>query len=201
MSVRFTSNDKMLDSVSVATTSDAFSISQRSDASVEFSSPDAIGQVVFTVQVSNDGTNFVTYNRLVQNSTNDNTHNDTRISSVTLDDVTTNGFVMMSYGDYARYIRTVMVVNSGGILTSSINTAGTGYTANDVLTIADGTAGTIKVLTVDGSGVVLTYQLVTPGSLYTVGTHASTGGTGTGFILSVDSVNPGHFTATLQTKS
>lgn len=65
--------------------------------------------------------------------------------------------------------------------TAVIAAAGSGYTANDVLAIAGGTGGTVRVLTVDGSGAVTSVQIANPGSGYSAATGAATtGGTGTG---------------------
>lgn len=59
---------------------------------------------------------------------------------------------------------------------------GSGYTANDVLTLATSGSATVTVDTVDGSGVVLTYHVTAAGSGVTAlgTTRAVTGGTGTG---------------------
>lgn len=64
--------------------------------------------------------------------------------------------------------------------TAVIAAAGSGYTANDVLTIVGGTGGTVRVLTVDGSGAVTSIVIVNPGTGYSATTGAATtGGTGT----------------------
>ena len=96
--------------------------------------------------------------------------------------------------------------NDGPTLVSG----GTGYTINDILTLVSpgptsrgfSTAAQIKVLTVDGSGVILTYQMYTPGSYWILpnGTLNSltpiavTGGTGSGATFTVvwtpDSTQP-----------
>lgn len=89
---------------------------------------------------------------------------------------------------------TVDEVALGGVQTTQIHTAGTAYVVNDVLTVATPSGGNpayIKVLTVDGSGVVLTYAVITAGSGYTadvIQTIATTGGSGTGFIINVTAV-------------
>ena len=64
--------------------------------------------------------------------------------------------------------------------TAVIAAAGSGYTANDILTIAGGTGGTVRVLTVDGSGAVTSIEITNPGTGYSAATGAATtGGTGT----------------------
>lgn len=80
----------------------------------------------------------------------------------------------------------------GTIETSSLNAGGSGYTANDVLTVvqAGGSSGTLTVDTVDGSGVVLTYHITTKGSGYQVANGlAVTGGTGTNFLVNILTIN------------
>ena len=65
--------------------------------------------------------------------------------------------------------------------TVAIAAAGTGYSANDILTIAGGTGGTVRVLTVGGSGEVTSIQIANPGTGYSAATGAATtGGTGSG---------------------
>jgi hypothetical protein len=63
--------------------------------------------------------------------------------------------------------------------TAVIAAAGTGYTAGDVLTIAGGTGGTVRVLTVGGSGEVTSIVIANPGTGYSAATGAATtGGSG-----------------------
>ncbi len=76
--------------------------------------------------------------------------------------------------------------------TVAIAAAGSGYTANDILTIAAGTGGTVRVLTVDGSGAVTSIQIANPGSGYSAATGAATtGGTGTGCTITT-TIGPVH---------
>lgn len=77
------------------------------------------------------------------------------------------------------------------ILTATLNTGGLNYTVNDILTIADGTGGVVRVDTVDTLGVILTYTLLSGGTGYEVTTGATvTGGSGTGatFDIAIDTV-------------
>ena len=74
---------------------------------------------------------------------------------------------------------------STGVTSASavtLNAAGSGYTASDVLTLADGTGGggaTVTVLTVDGGGAILTWLLTTHGSGYSIESAVpATGGSG-----------------------
>jgi len=76
--------------------------------------------------------------------------------------------------------------------TAIIAAAGSGYTANDILTIAGGSGGTVRVLTVDGSGAVTSIQIANPGTGYAAATGAATtGGTGTGCTITT-TIGPVH---------
>jgi len=67
---------------------------------------------------------------------------------------------------------------------ASIASGGTGYAVNDYVTMTGGTGtqAVVKVTSVDGSGVILTANLVVPGTYTTPPTNpaSTTGGTGTG---------------------
>jgi len=74
---------------------------------------------------------------------------------------------------------------AGMIRTFTINAVGSGYSVNDVLTVVQsgGSLGTIKVLSVDGSGAILSAEILVAGSGYAVATGLETtvapsGGTG-----------------------
>jgi hypothetical protein len=75
-----------------------------------------------------------------------------------------------------------LIDNPTGLGTVSVITRGSGYSVNDVLTLATGTGGTVKVTAVT-SGAVTAVEIVTPGTGYTVNnieatTVAPAGGTG-----------------------
>lgn len=76
---------------------------------------------------------------------------------------------------------------SGVIKAISLNNGGTGYIANDTLTISTGNAdATITVLTVNGSGVILTIALALSGTGYAVGNgKATSGGAGSGAQINI----------------
>lgn len=95
----------------------------------------------------------------------------------------------------------VNIAKTSGISTiaSSPTAGGTGYTVGDLLTITTGgTGGSVRVSSVNGSGVVLTVATTlsgptprsNPGNNYTVGTgKVTTGGTGTGCTINIISVS------------
>lgn len=188
----------MLDAVSADATSDALDVSMRHKLSVECVLENILGTATVGFSVSNDGVNFVDYNRINSNVVDDNTETDARVATIALSGAAPRAMVLFPEGDYFKQIKAIYTTVTGGIVTSSIDDAGTGYSAEDVLTIADGTAGTITVLTVGGSGEVLTYELTTPGTDYSIGVHESTGGGGSDFALDVLTVDAGDVTCTLQ---
>lgn len=110
-------------------------------------------------------------------------------------------FVDSSSNIYEWNGATATIVSSDDIaghivsVASTPTAGGNGYIPNDVLTIDGGTAGTVTVLTVDGSGVVLTLALASIGSGYSTGTgQATTGGSGTGATVNITQVGMGQIT-------
>lgn len=85
-------------------------------------------------------------------------------------------------------------ISPGGVSGVSIQAPGSGYAVNDTISLAvegNGNKAILKVLTVDGSGVVLTYSILNAGSGYvqdTINKVASTSsGSGTGFFAFITS--------------
>lgn len=94
---------------------------------------------------------------------------------------------------------TVLHTTNGAISTlGALDNAGTGYTANDIITVGNAftgtaTGATIKVLTIGGGGSIATFSIVTGGANYTA-THnwPVTGGTGTGALINITAVVNGY---------
>lgn len=69
---------------------------------------------------------------------------------------------------------------AGTLSTVLVSNAGTGYAVGDILTLAGGSGGTVRVATLTGSAIT-TVAIVNPGSAYSAASGvAVTGGTGTG---------------------
>jgi len=81
------------------------------------------GTGAFTFSVSNDGTNWVAYNRLVSNVTNTNVQTDTRVATVTLGTASSQIF-FFPVGDYFRYIRCELDVTTDGVYKAILQSAG-----------------------------------------------------------------------------
>ena len=93
------------------------------------------------------------------------------------------------YGDFGIESSGFSQVTSGIIKNISLNTAGSGYSAGDVLTVDDGgNSATVEILTVDGSGVPQTFQLQNNGTGYSIenGIPTSYTGAGAGFKINVN---------------
>ncbi len=119
---RFSTNINVLDGVVVDTTSAAQDVSMRSKMSLQFTCADhGSGNGVFTVEVSNDGTNWVAYNRLTTNATNTNGQTDTRVASITLSS-NTSSIVFFPVGDYFRYLRVLVDLTTDGTYTATLQT-------------------------------------------------------------------------------
>ncbi len=94
-----------------------------------------------------------------------------------------NGYLHADYG------------STTGIKTATLGAGGSGYTANDLLTVVEAGAsgGIYRVLTVDGSGAVLTIRRAAQGTGYAVANGlATTGGTGTNATINVAAIGPVH---------
>lgn len=90
------------------------------------------------------------------------------------------------YADFGIQGSGYVGANVGVIKTISINAAGSGYTAGDLLSVTGGNSDAqLTVSTVDGSGHVTAIAIFNNGTGYTVTNFATTGGTGTGFRVNV----------------
>jgi len=97
--------------------------SKRQLKSIQFSAVWTSNQGVFGVEVSNDGTNWVVYNRLTSNVTNTNAQNDTRVAAPTLAS-TTSAIYFFPVGDLFRYIRVFLTYTATGVYYCQLQTAG-----------------------------------------------------------------------------
>lgn len=94
------------------------------------------------------------------------------------------------YADFGIYGSGYSPTNVGAVRGVTINTAGTGYTVNDVLTLVGGdNMATVTVATVGGGGSVTSVIIVINGTNYVVASGLSTtGGTGTGCKINIISL-------------
>jgi len=117
---KFTTNKNLLDAVTVDSTGEYEDISMRKQISFQFTAEDIVsGNGVFSIEVSNDGVNFVTYNRLTTNVANTNAQTDIGVGSVTLSS-NTSAIYMMRAGDHFRYVRAAVNVTTDGTYTCTM---------------------------------------------------------------------------------
>lgn len=104
----------MLSAVTATTTSAPLAVDNAGRLSVMLlSSGISSGNGVFTVDISNDGSNWATYNRITSNVTNTNAQMDTRVASVTLSTNTTN-FLFFPPGDTFAFFRVKVTRTTDG---------------------------------------------------------------------------------------
>ncbi len=127
MSLPFTNNVNALNAVTATvanTAADIYDLSKRQVKSIQFTcSGHASGNGAFGVEVSNDGSNWIVYNRLTSNLTNTNGQTDTRVAAPTLSS-NTSAIYFFPIGDYFRYIRVFVTVTTDGTYTATMQSAG-----------------------------------------------------------------------------
>lgn len=105
----------LLNAITATATSSAVGVDNADRLSVMIlSSGITSGNGVFTVEVSNDDTNWATYNRITSNVTNTNAQTDTRVASVTLSTNSTN-FLFFPPGDTFAAFRVKCVISTDGV--------------------------------------------------------------------------------------
>lgn len=108
------STQTLLNAVVATTTSSAFEVGSATGISLQFiASAISSGNGVFTVEVSNDGANWIAYNRLVSNVTDTNAQDDVHVASVTLSS-NTNAMAFIPVDDAFKFIRTVVTRTTDG---------------------------------------------------------------------------------------
>lgn len=101
------------------TSTDVFDVSQRALMSIELVAGSQ--NAVFEAQISNDGVNFVTYNRLTPNITNTNAQNDTGVSSASVTAGQSLIYFIRAH-DTFRYIRgSVTLVGTDSVFNATLH--------------------------------------------------------------------------------
>ena len=103
-----------------------------------------------------------------------------------------DGFDTADYSARASGINVTVGV-SGAVTTATLGAAGSGYKANDVLTIAGGAApATVKVSTVSSTGAITAIAIASPGAGHATGAgQATSGGSGNGAAtINVTAIGP-----------
>jgi hypothetical protein len=104
----------ILNAVTADTTSGGIPVNNAKRLSIQFiASAISAGNGIFTVEVSNDGVNWLAYNRLTTNVTNTNAQTDARVASVTLSS-NTSAFVFFPPGDTFAFFRVKVDMTTDG---------------------------------------------------------------------------------------
>lgn len=104
----------MLNAVTTTTTSGPLAVNDAGRLSIMvLATAVSSGNGVYTVEISNDGSNWSAYNRLTTNATNTNAQTDARVASITLSTNTTN-FLFFPPGDTFAFFRTKVTVTTDG---------------------------------------------------------------------------------------
>lgn len=120
--VNFTELKTVLNAVSATTTSDAIDIEGAKRVSLSFTvsnlSASGLATSTFTFLASIDGTNYVTYNKMIDNLTNSNSQTLTRVANQAIDSNTTDYLSMDLEYDIFKYLKVVDTIT--GTTTSSV---------------------------------------------------------------------------------
>lgn len=115
-----TSSVSLLSAVVATTTSSAIRIGKAYGLALQFTAASiTAGNGVFTVEVSADNTNWISYNRLISNVTNTNSQHDTRVASVTLSS-NTSAMVFFPSNDLFDYIRVTVTRTTDGTYSAKL---------------------------------------------------------------------------------
>ena len=121
MSKPYSDNLLLLDAVTVSTTGSLYDVSKRDVKSVQFiASGITSGNGVFKIQVSNDGTNWVEYRRLIDSTT---TTANLYYGTSTLT-TTSSALYLFPQGDYFRNVRAVCTITTDGTYTAILQASG-----------------------------------------------------------------------------
>jgi len=104
----------VLSGITATTTTDAIDVREFHRLSLVFTEGGTVSNRsgVFTVTISNDGTNFYAYNMLISNATNTNGQTLTRVASVTRNTAGTD-VVFITPETYFAYIKVTVTLTDG----------------------------------------------------------------------------------------
>jgi len=106
---------KVLDAVTATTTSDPVNIENAEKITLQFIRANhSAGSSAFAVTVSLDGTNYVTYNKLIDNVTNTNAQTLTRVAGATLSSNTSKVYTMDMVSDHYRWMKVTVTETTDG---------------------------------------------------------------------------------------
>lgn len=110
---------KLLDAVTATTTSEKVNIENAEKVSLVFTRANhSAGASAFAVEVSIDGVNWVTFSKLISNTTNTNAQQKTRVASVSLSSNTSSTVAMDLENDIYRWMRVTVTETTDGTHTA-----------------------------------------------------------------------------------
>lgn len=110
---------KPLNGETASKTSDAINIEGVQKVTLQFiRSNHSAGSSAFSVEVSNDGINWVTFNKLIDNVTNTNAQQLTRVASCSLSSNTSKVYSMDLQHDAYKYARVAVTETTDGTHTA-----------------------------------------------------------------------------------
>jgi len=127
MSVNCTDSINVLNAITASvanTVAPAYDTAKRQAKSIQFTcASHTSGNGVFGVEVSNDGTNWVVYNRLIPNLTGTNAQTNAHVAAPTLS-TNTSAIYFFPADDLFRYLRVFCTITTDGVYTSTLQMAG-----------------------------------------------------------------------------
>jgi hypothetical protein len=125
--INFTDNVNLLNAVTATvanTSASQYDVSKRGLKSIQFTcSGHTSGNGAFGVEVSDDGVNWIVYNRLIPNLNGTNSQTDAYVSAPTLSS-NTSAIYFFPVSDYFRMIRVFVTVTTDGVYTATLQAAG-----------------------------------------------------------------------------
>lgn len=102
----------LLNAVTATTTTSGYPVDNAGRLSLQFIAANITsGSAVFTVDVSNDASNWVAYNRMTTNVTNTNAQTDTRVASIVMN-TNAGSMVFIPAGDTFNFFRVTTTLNN-----------------------------------------------------------------------------------------
>lgn len=110
-----------LTGVTATTTSQAVNVENAKKVIFMFKREDhSAGKTVFSVTVSPDGTNFITYNKLIDNVVNSNSQQLTRVASYDTGAANATKFYTLSPGDCFKEVKVTATETTDGTHTAKV---------------------------------------------------------------------------------
>lgn len=112
-----------ISAVTSTTTSDPINIENAHRVTFEFTRANhSAGSSAFAITVSVDGINYITFNKLIDNVTNTNAQQKTRVAGATLSSNTSKVYSMDLENDSYRFMKITATITTDGDATAKVST-------------------------------------------------------------------------------